>query len=487
MEERAIRGVPWTFLSYAGSKALGVVTTLVLAHLLAPADFGVLTLALLTTSFLYWIGDLGFAGTLVLRQDLDRRGQGTLFTLMMGSSVVAALIALALSPAAGSVFREPRLTGVLAAMSGVLAIGGVGGFYEALLQRELEFRKRFAGYVAQSVVNAAVAIGLAAAGAGVWSLVAGQLASYGAFALVLAGLAPYRVRPRFEPALARDLFGTSRGFVAQGITTYVRQNLDNVFIGRMLGARRLGFYSMGYRLADLSYWGIAEPVARVTFAGFSRSRARGEDIRPAFLSVLRMVALVGIPFGVLLSASADPLVHAVFGDRWLPMVGPLTVLGLWAAFRPIDSSLGWVLNSIGRAGAVAWYSVAVLVPLIPAFLLAGDLRSLTGFAVVVAADGLLSLAILTAMTRRYLEVELGPMWRAVRPVVAAAPLTWVATWGVGQAIGTGHAVLGLIAALAAGLATYAGTISLFEPALLPRAGGQILRALGRVPAPAAPS
>jgi hypothetical protein len=71
--------------------------------------------------------------------------------------------------------------------------------------------------------------------------------------------------------------------------------------------------------------------------------------------------------------------------------------------------------------------------------------------------------------------------------VAAAPLTWVATWGVGQAIGTGHAVLALIAALAAGLATYAGTIALFEPALLPRAGGQFLRALGRVPAPAAPS
>jgi lipopolysaccharide exporter len=479
MEERAIRGVPWTFLSYASSKALGVLTTLVLARLLVPADFGVMALALVATSFLSWIGDLGFAGTLIARQDLDRAGQATLFSLMLVAGVVAGLVGVAVSPLAGDVFHAHRLTWVLMAMSSVLAIGGIAGFYEALMLRELEFRRRFAGYVVQSVTNAGVAIPLAAVGTGVWSLVAGQVASFAAFAVLLVALAPYRLRPRYRGAVARDLVRTSRGFLVQGVTVFVRQNVDSVVVGRLFGPRRLGYYSMATKLGELSYWGIAEPVARVTFSGFARSHQREEDIRPTFLSILRLVALVSVPFGILLSAAADPLVHAIFGRRWLPMVGPLTVLGLWAGVRPLDSLQGWVLNAVGRAGVVAKYSIVVLVPLIPAFVVIAHVGTLSTVALVVLADTLFSLTALSYMVRRHLDLSLGQMWVALRPVALAAPVMWVATWSVGRLVGPHHAVLGLPAAVLAGLAAYAGTLWLLDPTVLPRAGSQVLRTLGR--------
>jgi O-antigen/teichoic acid export membrane protein len=486
MEEKAIRGVPWTLLSWIGSKGIGVITTLVLARLLAPADFGVVALAISATSFLYWFADFGFSKALILRQDLDRRGQGTLLSLMMASSLLVGGLAAALSPLAGDAFNEPRLTGVLAALSGILVIGGVATYYEALLERELEFRRRFIGSAVQSGTNAAVAISLAAAGAGVWSLVAGLLASYMAFSLAVVALSPYRVRPALDPGVVRGLFRSSRGFLAQGITNVMRGNADNVVVARAFGAASLGYYSMAYRLGDLSYWAISGPVAHVTFPAFSRSIHRGEDIRPAFLSVLRLIALVGVPFGLLLSSAAEPLTRAVFGEKWLSMIGPLSILGIWAAIRPIESTLSWLLNSVGRAETAAWVSLAILVPLVPALVLAAEVGGLSTVAAVIVADAVAAIAILSVLTRRYVDISFQAMWGAVRPVIFAAPGMWLAAWSVGRAIGDDHALIGFPAAVIAGLAVYGAVISLFDRRLLPRAGSQVLRTLGRA-ATAAPS
>jgi O-antigen/teichoic acid export membrane protein len=479
VEEKAIRGVPWTVLSYVGSRAISVLSILVLARLLTPNDFGVMALAITATNLLYWFRDLGFSKTLILRQDLDLRGQGTLFTLMMSSSVVVALIGVGISPLAGRAFHDSTLTGVLAALSGVLVIGGVASYYEALLERELEFRRRFVAYGIQSLTSAAVSIVLAVLGAGVWSLVAGQLVGYLAFAASLAALAPYRVRPALQPGIVRSLFRSSWGFLVQGVTNFVRLNTDNVVIGRAFGPTVLGYYSMAFRLTDLSYWAISGPIAHVTFPAFSRGRQRGEDIRPSFLVVLRMLALVGVPFGILLSSAAEPLTRAVFGEKWLQMIGPLMVLGIWAAIRPIDSALSWLLNSVGRAGAAAWVSVAILVPLIPGFIVAVHLGGLSAVALVIVIDTALDLAILGFFARKYVSISFSAMWRAVRPVILASPGMWLASWGVGQLIGDAHAVTALAAAVGAGLTVYAAVIWLLDRRLLPRAGSQVLRTLGR--------
>jgi PST family polysaccharide transporter len=482
MDERAIRGVPWTLLSYVGSKTITVGSTLVLAHLLVPKDFGLIALASMVTSFLSWFGDLGFARTLVLRQDLDRRGQGTLLTLVVTSSLAAMLLAVGVSPLVALAFGEPRLTALLSALSGVLAFGGVALFYEALLERELQFRRRFVGYGVQAATSAVVSISLAAAGAGVWSLVAGQVAGFAMFALTLAGLAPHRVRPRFERDLVSDLFRTSRGFLGQGIANFIRSNTDYVVVARTFGAGQLGYYSMAYRLCDLSWTGIAAPTARVTFAAFARARHRGEDIRPAFMSVLQMVALVGCPFGVLLSSASEPITRVLLGEKWLPMIGPLSVLGIWAAIRPMESALNWLLNAAGRAGASGWASAVVLVPLVPALVVAVHLGGLSAVALVVTADAVLSLGVLGFLARRYVQVSILEMWKAVRAVVIASVPMWLTTWEVGRAVGDRRALIGLPAAVIAGLCVYAGAISVLDRRLLSLAGSHARRAVGRAPA-----
>jgi PST family polysaccharide transporter len=480
MQDKAIRGVPWTLMSYAGSKLVAVLTTLVLARLVAPADFGILALATLATNFLTWIADMGFSGTVVLRQDLDRRGLGTLLTLMAITGLLAGLIAVALAPVAAAAFSTPQLTGVLAVIAALLPLGSIAGFWEALMQRELAFRRRFVAMIMQSVVMAAVSIPLAALGAGVWSLVFGQLAGMFTLGVILFALAPYHVRPVLDRKLAVSAFRTGRAFLGQGLAMYVRQNVDTVTVGLAFGDRRLGYYSMANRFGDLIYWTIAHPVGKVTFPSFARSSYQGDDVRPSFLRVLGMVALVSCPIGIIMSAAAEPFTRAIFGDKWLPMVGPLAVMGLWAAIRQMDQTLGWLLNSIDRPGALAWLSVFILIPLILGCWLAASIGGLTAVALVPLGDTILSGVISSILVRRYLDLSLMRQWRAVTPAVLASIPTWIVTWGVGQLINPAqHAFVALILSVLAGALTYAGCVWLVAPSMLRQSLAQVGRMLGR--------
>ncbi len=483
MERKAILGVPWTVVSFAANKGVTTATTLVLARLLAPADFGVMAVAGMVVNFLYWFGGLSFAGTVVVRQDLDARGLGTTLTLMLGSGLVVALIAAGASPLIAAAFGTGRVTGVLIALAGGFVVASFNGFYDSMFQRELEFRRRFAALAFQTVSYAALAIGGAVLGAGVWSLVIGQLGASLIWAGALLALSPVRVRPAFDPAVARSVIVSGRGFLAQGVTLFVRQNADNVTVGHAFGPAALGFYSMGYRLGDLSYWAIADPVARVTFPAFARARERGEDIRPAFLGVLRLVALIGCPVGVLLSGAAEPFTRAVLGPRWLPMAAPLAVLGIWAALRPIDSTLSWLLNSIGRADAAAWLSLAILVPLVPGFILAVSIGHMTAVAVVVVLDTLVSLSAVAVIVRRHAKIPLAALWESVAPVVLASPAAWLACRLGAAAVGTRPALLALAVALLCGLAAYVVTVTVLDRTLLQHAARQLMRTLGRDPDP----
>jgi lipopolysaccharide exporter len=479
VEEKAVLGVPWTLLTYALQKAITFASTVALARLLVPADFGIVALGLLVVALVGHFRDLGLGGALIVRQDLDERGKGTALTLMLATGVGVTVLVVGLSPLLADVFDEPRLDGVLAALSAIVLLAGIGWFYETVLQRELEFRKRFVGLTVQSLTYAGTAVLLAALGAGVWSLVAGHLAGTVAYTATLLGLTPYRVRPAFDRDEARGLFVTGRGFLAQGLLGFTQQNADFVAVGGALGARQLGFYSMAYRIGELPYLAIADPIAKVTFPGFSRMRHRGEDFRPAFLSGLRLVALATCPLGVVLSATADPFTRAVFGSEWLPMIGPLAVLGIWASVRTVQVTVAWLLNSAGHADLMGLISAVVLLPLVPALFVAAELGGITAVAWVMLGDIAFSLVLLSFFAARRLGVAASAQWRAVGPVALACVPTWAAAWAVAQVTDGTPAGVALAASAGAGAAAYLGAVSLLAPGLIPEAARQVARTLGR--------
>jgi PST family polysaccharide transporter len=485
METKAIRGIPWAFLTAAG-KLGPLATTIVLARLLVPSDFGLVTLGYLVVVSVGFFVDLGLSSSVVLRSAADRERDATAFAVMIGGGVVVALLTIAASPVVASVFDQPRLDAVLAVMAGSLVLSPVSWFYDAILQRELLFRSRFAVQLLQVLAYASTSIPFAVAGAGVWSIVAGQLTSAAAQAAAAFALSPYRVRPTLLRGHVREVLQAGYGFAAQGGLLFLRQNLDYYAVGFFLGAKQLGLYSVAYRLGEIPAGAVSEPVASVTFPAFARMRQRGEDIRRPYLSSFRSVALATGALGVVISGAAEPLVLTFLGHKWEGTIGPLTVFGLWAIVRSLESTVGWLLNSIGRTELVALTILVSLIPLLPALALAADHAGTTAVAVVMLADKVLSVAILLYYARRWAHVAWASHARALAPILLGAALGWPACFLVAESLEATSPALALGAAAVAGLLAYAAGVSAADRRALPAAGGQVLRALGRRPEAAEP-
>jgi O-antigen/teichoic acid export membrane protein len=472
-------------LTYAVSKIISVATTVVLARLLAPEDFGVFVIALLALGFLALFRDLGIGAAVVLRRDLTDRALGTAFTLVLISGVLSAAIVAGLAPLAASVFREPMLTSVLLALSPTAAIGSFGSFYEWLLQRDLEFGRRFWAQLTQTLAFSAAALLLAVLGVGVWSLVGGQVIAMTAFSVSLLALSRHRIRPSFEKRVASELIATGQGFFTQGWIAFLQESVDYLAVGRILGSTQLGYYSMAYRLGELPYRAIADPVAKVTFPGFARMRHRGESIGRSFLATFRMVALVTCPIGVILSATAEPFTRVVFGEKWLPMVGTLTILGLWAAVRTLEGTVGWLLNSVGQAGILGRLGALMLLPLVPGVVFAAKFGGTEAVAWVMLGSVILLLLAVSFVAERRAQIAVRDQWRAVRPIAVACPFAWLAAWSLARATEVHAPAVALTAAVLGGLAAYAVGVSLLAPGILRDAAAQLSR-LRRRPPSAAP-
>jgi O-antigen/teichoic acid export membrane protein len=278
---------------------------------------------------------------------------------------------------------------------------------------------------------------------------------------------------------AREALMEGRGFVVQSGVSFLSQNADYFAIGRVLGAGQLGLYSMGYRLGELPASAIADPAAQVTFPGFARMRHRGEDVVPSFLAVLRFVALLACPLGALLSACAEPFIRTLFDEKWIGVIGPLAVFGIWGAVRPVQTSIGWFLNSVGEAAIMGTVAAAFLLLLIPGTLLAADLAGLTAVAWVMLAQMLASLVVLATLAARRGNLPVRRLWDAVGAVVLACALCWPAARFVAEATDSAAPAASLALSMAAGLATYLAATAVFNPGALTTAVGQGRRILSR--------
>jgi lipopolysaccharide exporter len=452
----------------------------VLARLLLPSDFGLIALASSVTLALNYLRDLGLAATIISRHDLSRHAQATILTMIIGLSVALGLAGVALAPLIASAFNEADLTGVVRALALTICLGGFQGFGEAQLQKHLLFRERFIVMVGQAVVYSAVAIALAAmTSLGVWSIVIGRIAmSASGTVLVFVYAAPYWVIPRWNTEEARDALSTSVGFLAQVLLHFIRNNSDYVVVGRYLSAAQVGFYYTSYRLAELPFAAISDPVSRVTFAAFSEMRGRGEDVRGAYLSVLRLVAVVSLPLGIVLSTAAEPFTLAVLGEKWAPMVGVLSILGLWASLYPLQNTASWLLNSTGAPGALAKINAALYLPFLAGLVVAASGPGIEAVAWVVVAYTVAALGVVWVVCRVRSGVPVSDQVRAVWPPVLACVPAWLLGYTVAGLLDA-DPWLGLVATTVACLGSYTAVLSLLDFDLVRRSVGQIRRTLGR--------
>ena len=437
-------------------------TTIIVARILTPEDYGLLTMGAVLLAFITLLSESGLGITVVTVRDIsaEQIAQINGAALLLGVSSFAAG-SLAAFPVSWF-YHAPALPPVIMALSSTLVISAFRTVPGALLQRDLRFPRLAAIDASQGLVQALTTVILAVAGFRYWSLVLGAIvgAAVGTAGAVLSR--PYAIRwPRWRTL--RPVLPFTRNMVVGRVFWYTYQNSDFIVAGKRLGAQALGAYSYAWTLASMPVDKLSGLLSSVTPPIFAAVQDDLPALRRYFLTVTEGLAVFAFPLTLGIALVASDLVPVVFGSRWLFMIAPLQVLAAYATIRTITPTASQVLVVTGDTRFLMYMSGVAALALPAAFYL-GSRWGTIGIAIAWTVVHPLAVYFpVNARLFRRLELAIGSYLVALWPAVSGC-LSMAAAVAGARAIvpGATKGSIRLVVEVAAGAIAYCACLLLFH-------------------------
>jgi len=428
--DKTTSGVKWSSISQIGRQVMQLITTIILARLLSPSDFGLFGMAGVVTGFINLFKDLGTSAAVIQQKHLSPMFLSSIFWVNLAFGLVAMFILFMIAPLAGNLYREPRVGPILKVLSLIFFISGFSIVQQALLERDLEFVKLMKVEVVATVFGSIVGIGAALMKAGVWSFVYQSLAMMIVSTALLWVSSSWRPQMGFRWFEVKSISRYSLNLTGFNIFNYFARNADHLLIGRYLGAQNLGYYTLAYRIMIFPLETISSVFGRVMFPVYSKLQADDAKFRFAYLKVAGSIALISFPMMLGLWAVARPFVLTVFGAPWSPVILLLLILAPVGLMQSIGTTVGAIYQAKGRTDWMFCWGIGSGALAVIAFVV-GLPWGIVGVATAYAIVSLIILAYPSfAIPFKLINLPMRDMGQVIwRPFIASLVM-WVVILGV---------------------------------------------------------
>ena len=327
--------------SSSSTVLMALLTSVAIAHFMTPRSVGLANEAVVFVTLTLTLGDMGVGAVIVQREQLSEVEISSLFWAGVGVGAGLTLLGVSISPLIAGLYGEPRVGGLFAALSLTFLVTGPGIVQAAILSRELRFRSLELRTIIAIVTSCTTAIVLAALGAGPWAIVVQTIVMAAMSTALVWRASPWRPMRRFSASVLREFRAYASHILGARLVGWANSNLDNLIVGRFLGAGALGAYSLAFAVALIPVNRIAAPITAVFFPAFSQIRDP-EAIAAVWLRATRILAFVAVPVLAGLIVSAPELVRVVFGDRWrnaAPVMQLLAGVGMWQTLTALNDAI----------------------------------------------------------------------------------------------------------------------------------------------------
>lgn len=366
------------------NRAFVFLSSLVLARLLQPADFGVIGVVYIFWSF-FTLFTQSSAGTFIIYKGVDNpKYINTAYTVSLLVGCVLAVGMVLSAPLIAQFFNEPALTWLLIAFSANLVLSAAAYAYSAVLTRQMKYRELATVSLVNSVCRLVVTTGAALGGLSYWSFVIGDIVSWIVQCVLTRYYTKHPFRLRLDPEVRREVFSFCWGAVGSSLGMYSIFNLDNFTVVKMLGSTSLGYYNLAYQLT-MALSTILNPVldqlGMPTFSKLTDEQAQ----QTALHRVVESIALLSAPIYALIFLMLDPsVVTFLFSEKWVPICTVFPGLLLFAYFRVVNLPLRAMLVAKGRPDVNAKVNLFVAPIAIASFILGAQRGGIVGVSVAVA-------------------------------------------------------------------------------------------------------
>jgi O-antigen/teichoic acid export membrane protein len=422
---------------------IGLVSTLILVRLLEPSDFGIVAMAMSVVAALELLTAFSFDITLIQNQKAESDEYNTAWTLNVLLGAGAAVLLFLLAHPAARFYGEPALVTVFQVIAIVSLLQGLENIGMVDFRKYLKFEKEFLFQVLVKVFAFVITISLAYKLRSYWALVLGTVASR----VIALGLSyvlhPYR--PRFTFTALHKIFHFSKWLFLNNMMHFVRFRGLDFIVGKLAGSSGLGMFSIAFEISNLPTTELIAPINRALFPGFAKVADDSQRTRDAFMRVASLLALISLPTGFGIAATAHLFTPIVLGEKWMATIPLIQMLAVFGAISAVQSPVGTTILALGKPRTVFLLAVANALILIPATILMTVSDGIEGTATAMLLTQLLFLPVYYGIGARFLQLGVRDVATIFfRPTVAAIAMyiTVLALFGASpsEAFALGQAI-----------------------------------------------
>lgn len=349
LKTSAIKGMVWKFLENIGTQMMQLAIQIVLARLLLPEEYGLVGLLAIFITISDVIIMQGLTTALIQKKDADEVDFSSVFYANLIVSVLLYIILYFSSPLIAQFYHEPALKNIMRVLCLNVIIGAVPAVHNAILSRNLEFKKSFYRNISNIATQGVVGISLAYIGFGVWALVFSKIAGMLVGASVLWITVKWRPKKYFDISRIKSLFSYGSKVLGTNLLNTVFDNIHSLIIGRYFTAADLGYYQRGQQIPQLSMGAVDGSLSAVLYPTFSKLQNDIDSLKNALRRSIKTSMFFVLPILFGLFAISEPLTVFLLTEKWLPSVPYMQLACFVCMFWPLTHRRH-ALNALGKSG-----------------------------------------------------------------------------------------------------------------------------------------
>lgn len=429
LKAKVVSGLIWKFGERIGARLISFIVSIVLARMLAPEDFGLVSLMLVFVALADTFVASGLGNALVQKKNADELDFSSVFYLCTVFSIVLYAVLFFSAPALAVFYKNPRLAVLLRVIGLRVLFFNVNTVQNAYVDRHLMFKRYFYSTISGTVLSAVVALGMAYAGFGVWALVAQNLVQTFAGTLVLWFTVRWRPILAFSWERMKALYSFGWKILVSSLITELYNHLRSLIIGRLYTATDLAYFTRGKSFPTLISDNITFSINSVMFPAIAKAQSDPQRVKNMTRRSIKTTSYIIMPMMIGMAAVAEPLVRFLLTDKWLACVPYLQITCITSALLPIQGANIQAIKAMGRSDIILRldvvkraFGVLILLPVMHHSVLAIALSNIVASAFFLVMN--------LSPNRKLFDYSFGEQMRDIIPYLAISLLMGAAVYPI---------------------------------------------------------
>ena len=420
LKSQAARGVKWQVAVSVIQKIITFATTIVLARQLGPEVYGLFAFALVVVSSFELFKSMGIDSALLRREDDFDRAADTAFVIIPALGIVLFGLLYVTAPLIGSALDNRQMVEVVRVLGIIFVITCFTKVPVILMERQLLFKGVSIAEIISAAVFSATALILVSLRAGIWTLVGAYIMRNLAYMLITWLWSGWKPGFTFDARLALDMFNFGKFVFLAAAAWFLKANLDNIFVGKLLGVTMLGYYAVAFNIGNFGFDYLGGRINRVIYPLYARLQSDKDKLTAAFLRVLTYICLAAFPLSVGAFLLGGDFIRITYGEKWVEAVPVLKVLSWLGIGNLVPVATESVFLTLGKPS----YTLKTVVLQVALFFLlvpfAAPRFGLAGVASVVTGASLVAMALQLVWVKKLLNIRYSRIFACIRPAIGAS-------------------------------------------------------------------